>query len=144
FSVSVNPTMTAEQCSRFAMLQPAAADQPAIVPAKVKLAGMELQSVEAVSGPETSQSDLKYYHAFANNACYEFSLGISTQAAIKDAKSAEADDEVAPVDRALVFRRLQNILATVKLEAPVLEETSTAATEAPAAPAAPVQDVAVK
>jgi hypothetical protein len=110
FHVSVNPTLTADQCSQFALLQPVSADKPAILPAKVKLAGMDLQSMEDVNGSELSQSDARYYHAFVNGACYEFSLGLSTQAKIKDADSKDTEDEVAPVDRALVFRRLQNIL----------------------------------
>ncbi len=145
FNVSVNPTLTPEQCSQFALLQPASADKPAILPAKVKLAGLDLEAMEAISGPETIQSDAKYYHAFVNGACYEFSLGLSTQAAIKDAADTKQnDDEVAPVDRALVFRRLQNILATVKIESVTAPEVTTTATTAPETPATPAPDVAAK
>jgi hypothetical protein len=146
FKVSVNPTLTAEQCSQFALLRPASTDQPAIVPAKLKLAGMDLASVEAISGPETSQSDAKYYHSFVNGACYEFALGLTTQAQAKD-KDAEPHDNEDPassVDRTAVFRRLQNILATVKIESvPAPEVTATAPT-APPAPAVPAPDVAAK
>jgi hypothetical protein len=145
FNVSVNPTLTAEQCSQFALLQPASTDKPAILPAKVKLAGLNLEAMEAISGPETSQSDAKYYHAFVNGACYEFALGLSTQAQIKEAaETKQNDDEVAPVDRALVFRRLQNILATVKIESVAAPEVTATAPEAPAAPVAPAPDVAAK
>ena len=145
FNVSVNPDRTAAQCSQFALLEPASADQPAVLPAQVKLAGMNLQTVEAVTGPETSQSDVKYYHAFVDGACYEFALGITTQARIKDAAEAKkSEDEVAPVDRALVFRRLQNILATVKIEPAAAPEVPETATVAPATPTAPAADVASK
>jgi hypothetical protein len=145
FNVRVNPTLTAEQCSQFALLEPVSADKPAILPARVKLAGIDLQSMEAVSGSELSQSDAKYYHAFVNNACYEFSLGLSTQAKIKDAAdSKDSEDEVAPVDRALVFRRLQNILATVKIESVATPEVTTTATAEPTTPTAPAADVAAK
>lgn len=145
FNVSVNPNLTAAQCNQFALLEPASADQPAVLPAQVKLAGMNLQTVEAVSGPETSQSDVKYYHAFADGACYEFALGVSTEARIKDAsETKESEDEVAPVDRALVFRRLQNILATVKIEAAAAPEVTATAPAAPATPTAPEADVASK
>jgi hypothetical protein len=149
FKVSVNPTLTAEQCGEFALLMPASTDQPAIVPAKLKLAGMDLESMEAISGPETSQSDSKYYHAFVNGACYEFSLGLSTQARAKDkdAEPHENEQAAAPVDRTLVFRRLQNILATVKIESvtpPEVTATAPATPATPATPTAPAQDVAVK
>ena len=140
FHVSVNPTLTAEQCSQFALLQPTSTDKPVIQPAKLKLAGLDLETMEAVSGPETSQSDAKYYHAFVNGACYEFSLGLATQAPIREiqadnTQAIQTEDEVAPVDRTAVFRRLQSIMATLKIEsAPAPEVTATA----PATPVAPV------
>jgi hypothetical protein len=145
FNVSVNPTLTAEQCSQFVLLQPASTDKPAIVPAKVKLAGLDLESVEAVSGPETSQSDAKYYHAFVNGACYEFYLGLSTQAQVKDkdAEPHENEDPAAAVDRTAVFRRLQSILATVKIES-VTAPAVTATEPTAATPVAPAADVATK
>jgi hypothetical protein len=152
FNVSVNPTLTAEQCSQFALLQPASTDKPAILPAKVKLAGLDLLSMEAISGPETSQSDAKYYHAFVNGACYEFALGLSTQAAIKevqaidapakDAPARQSDDEVVPIDRTVVFRRLQSILATVKIEPAAAPAVTATVPPAPATPA--TADVATK
>jgi hypothetical protein len=146
FNVSVNPTLTAEQCGQFALLQPASTGQPAIVAAKVKLAGLDFKSMEAVTGPETSQSDAKYYHAFVNGACYEFALGLSTQAQVKDkdAEPKENEDPAAAVDRTAVFRRLQSILATVKIES--VSAPAVAATESvtPAAQPAPTTDVAAK
>jgi hypothetical protein len=144
FNVSVNPTLTAEQCSQFALLQPASTGQPAIVPAKLKLAGLDLEAMEAISGPETSQSDAKYYHAFVNGACYEFSLGLSTQAQAKDDQPRENEDPAPAIDRAMVFRRLQSILATVKIES--VAAPAVAATEPviPITPATPVPDVASK
>ena len=145
FNVSVNPNLTAEQCSQFALLKTSADGQPAIVPARLKLAGMDLESIEAISGPETSQSDAKYYHAFVNGACYEFALGLNTQAQAKDkdAEPHENEDPASPVDRSLVFRRLQNILATVKIES-VTAPAVTATAPAEAAPAPPASAVATK
>jgi hypothetical protein len=141
FTVNVNPTLTAEQCSQFALLQPASTGQPAIVPAKLKLAGMDLASIEAISGPEASQSDSKYYHAFVNGACYEFALGLTTQAQAKDVEPHDNEDPAPAVDRTVVFRRLQNILATVKIESVAAPEVTAAA---PATPATPAPDVATK
>jgi hypothetical protein len=146
FNVSVNPTLTAEQCSQFALLQPASTDKPAILPAKVKLAGMDLLSIEAVSGPETSQSDAKYYHAFVNGACYEFALGLSTQAQAKDkdAEPHENEDPASAVNRTAVFHRLQSILATVKIEAVAAPAVTATSPATPVAPATPAADVATK
>ena len=135
FTVNVNPTLTAEQCSQFALLQPASTGQPAIVPAKLKLAGMDLASIEAISGPETSQSDSKYYHAFVNGACYEFALGLTTQAQAKDAEPHDNEDPAPAVDRTQVFRRLQSILATVKIESVAAPEVTAAAPATPVTPA---------
>jgi hypothetical protein len=146
FNVSVNPTLTAEQCSQFALLHPDSVGNAYILPAKVKLAGLDLAAIEAISGPETSQSDAKYYHAFVNGACYEFSLGLSTQAQAKDKDDQphENEDPAPAVDRTAVFRRLQSILATVKIESvPAPTVTATAPT-APATPAVPAADVATK
>ncbi|MGH9497586.1 MAG: hypothetical protein ACRD3L_00425 [Terriglobales bacterium] len=142
FHVSVNPTLTAEQCGQFALLQPASTDKPAILPAKVRLAGLDLQTVEAVSGSELSQSDARYYHAFANGACYEFSLNLSTEAKIEDADTKHTEDEVAPVDRTQVFRRLRNLLATVKIE-PVAAAKATTPAATPET-TTPASDVAAK
>jgi hypothetical protein len=145
FNVSVNPTLTAEQCSQFAMLHPDSAGHAYILPAKMKLAGLDLDAIEAISGPDASQSDAKFYHAFVNGACYEFFLGLSTQSQAKDDQPHENEDPAPAVDRTAVFRRLQSILATVKIESvatPAVTATATSAT--PAAPTAPAQDVAVK
>jgi hypothetical protein len=144
FNVSVNPTLTAEQCRQFALLQPASTGQPAIVPAKLKLAGLDLEAMEAISGPETSQSDAKYYHAFVNGACYEFSLGLSTQAQAKDDQPRENEDPAPAVDRTMVFRRLQSILATVKIESVAAPAVTATDPVIPATPATPVPDVASK
>jgi hypothetical protein len=146
FNVSVNPTLTAEQCSQFALLHPDSVGNAYILPAKVKLAGLDLAAVEAISGPETSQSDAKYYHAFVNGACYEFALGLSTQAQAmdKDAEPHENEDPAPAVDRTAVFRRLQNILATVKIESVAAPEVAATSPATPVAPATPGADVATK
>ena len=145
FSVSVNKNLTAEQCGQFTLLQLASTDDLAVQPTRMKLGGLELQEMEAISGSADKQADAKYYHRFENGACYEFSLGLSTQ-------PGQSDDVVLPVDREQVFRRLERILATVKITPVTTTMPEVAATApAPAAPAvapgvtAPAtQDVAVK
>jgi hypothetical protein len=136
FNVSVNKTISAEQCGQFTLLQLASSDELSVQPARIKLGGQQLEEMEAISGPDGKQADAKYYHLFENGACYEFALGISTQ-------SDSDEDGLMPVDREEVFRRLERILATVKISTP----EAPAVAEAPAAtpaPASATPDVAVK
>jgi hypothetical protein len=160
FNVSVNKTLTADQCREFAVPQPKVAttpatstepatasassvqtesassapasksdSQPAPIPSndlasasKLMLGDLELRATEAVSGEGTRQSDSKYFHAFQNGACYEFALNVTTVA---------SDQGVTKhVDRDKVFNRLEQILATVKINPVVTAPEVTA--EAPA------------
>jgi hypothetical protein len=128
FNVSVNQNSTPEACSQFALLQPGTADQPQIQGTKLRLSGMDLEAVEAISGPADKQQDAKYYHTFANGACYEFVLNMTT--------ADPGDDEtVKSVDRDQVFRNLRAILATVKINPVAPAEATTAA--APVTPEQP-------
>lgn len=92
---------------------------------KLMLGDMELRATEAVSGEGTRQSDSKYFHVFQNGACYEFALNVTTD--------ASGDGLVKHVDRDKVFNRLQQILATVKINTIAAPEV-TAEVPAPAAP----------
>jgi hypothetical protein len=136
FLVNVNQGLSEAECGQFAAPQAVPADQGVVQPEKVTLGGMELQEVEDISGEDTKQSDTKYYHLFQNGTCYEFALSLSTEAV--------GDDEtVRPVDREKVFRRLETILATAKINPEPASQvtaapatTSTEQTSAVAAPAA--------
>jgi hypothetical protein len=98
---------------------------------KLMLGDMELRATEAVSGEGTRQSDSKYFHIYQNGACYEFALNVTTD--------ASADGLVKHVDRDKVFNRLEQILATVKIN-PVAAPEVTAEAPTPAAPSeAPAQ-----
>jgi hypothetical protein len=92
---------------------------------KLLIGDMELRATEAVSGEGTRQSDSKYFHVYQNGACYEFALNITTD--------ASEEGLVKHVDRDKVFSRLQQILATVKIN-PVQPEVQAESTptEAPA------------
>ena len=92
---------------------------------KLMLGDLELRATEAVSGEGTRQSDSKYFHVFQNGACYEFALNVTTD--------ASGDGLVKHVDRDKVFNRLQQILATVKIN-PIAAPEVTAEVPAPAAP----------
>lgn len=158
FNVSVHKTLTADQCSEFAVPQPRSvvkSDVPAPVtstevsksdvatqastaksdspstpstelssakmsppssdPNKFPIGDMELRATEAVSGEGTRQSDSKYFHVFQNGACYEFALNVTTD--------ASEEGLVKHIDRDKVFTRLEQILATVKIN-PVTPEVS--------------------
>jgi hypothetical protein len=152
FNVSVHKTLTANQCSEFAVPQPktaaaptqpvsdiqtsaaptqSASAQPEPMPnSKLMIGDLELRSTEAVSGEGTRQSDSKYFHAFQNGACYEFALNVTTV--------ASEDGVTKHVDRDKVFDRLEKILATVKIN-PVAapEVTAEAPTQTP--PITPAQ-----
>jgi hypothetical protein len=119
FNVNVNPGMDAEACAQFASPE-ASTETDASTPSKieqVKFGATEFHEVENNSAM-TKQADAKYYHAFNNGACYEFGLGIATN---HDSKV----EEIKPVDREMVFARLEKILATVKLQPGAAPETQT-------------------
>jgi hypothetical protein len=164
FNVSVNKNVAADQCSEFAVPQPKVTIQSEATPAtsndvakqdapkseaqpvsistenastakpssdsrsnsKLMLGDMELRATEAVTGEGTRQSDSKYFHIYQNGACYEFALNVTTD--------ASAEGLVKHVDRDKVFTRLEQILATVKIN-PIAPEV-TAEAPAPAAPSA--------
>jgi len=172
FNVSVHKTLTADQCSEFAVPQSKSmvkSDAPASVtpietaksdvskqvsaaksdtasapsiessgakipapssdPNKLLIGDMELRATEAVSGEGTRQSDSKYFHIFQNGACYEFALNVTTD--------ASEEGLVKHIDRDKVFTRLEQILATVKIN-PITPEVS-AESQPPVAPETPAQ-----
>jgi len=168
FNVSVHKSLTADQCTEFAVPQPkvaapvastesAPASSPVEKPSstsaaptqtatnteqtsaaksmesasnsKLMLGDLELRATEAVSGEGTRQSDSKYFHVFQNGSCYEFALNVTTD--------ASEDGIVKHVDRDKVFNRLEQILATVKIN-PVASTPEVTA-DAPSPAATPAQ-----
>ncbi|MFZ1010183.1 MAG: hypothetical protein WAN65_25325 [Candidatus Sulfotelmatobacter sp.] len=148
FNVSVNKNVTAEQCGEFSVPQPnpAAPADPAIqttaqvstVPvsgqtmSKLMIGDLELQSTEnrasGESGSGTREATSKYYHVFQNGVCYEFALQVAT-----NNPKAETSGETTPatettakhIDREEIFKRLEKILATVKINPVVAPEVNT-------------------
>jgi hypothetical protein len=115
FDVSVNKALTEEQCGEFLETKaasPAETGTPAAVQtAKLMIGDMELQSAETLASQGTREEASKYYHVFENGACYEFALKVSTT-------NIENQGGATHVDRGDVFKRLERILATVKIAAP--------------------------
>jgi hypothetical protein len=128
FKVSVNKTLTTEQCGEFSEAKPATpADNTAPVTtqaSKLMIGDMELQSSETVASQGTREEASKYYHVFENGACYEFALKVATTGVETEGGK--------PVDRKEVFQRLESILATVKIS-PATEVTDSV----PVTPSAP-------
>lgn len=160
FDVSLNKALTEEQCGEFSEPKPspvpnAAAGQDAVaasselpssqlpssklppskLPSKLMIGDMELQSTETLASVGTGQEAAKYYHAFENGTCYEFALKVATT-------GVETDEGGKQVDRDEIFKRLDTILATVKI-GPVKESAVTAslpaASSSTATPATPAQ-----
>ena len=120
-NVSVNPEMSAEECSQFAPPQSAATGDSASAETtkNLKIGKVEFTEVEKSDAGMMKQADARYYHAFNNGACYEFALGVGT--------SGDGSAETKPVDRAAVFGKLEKILASVKLQPAVIPQTRSAA-----------------
>jgi hypothetical protein len=112
FTASVNSTLTEAQCSQFASVK---SDSPEGA-AKVKLGGNEYLMVEDAGDSSKGEPHIKYFHHFENGNCYEFSVGLAT-----------TDGNVAglkPVNRSLVFGRLEQIVASAKVKAPAAPEVA--------------------
>lgn len=118
-NVSVNPDMSTEECNQFASPQTVAGDPASAEATKnLKLGSVEFTEVEKSDAGMMKQADARYYHAFNNGSCYEFALGVGT--------SGGGSAETKPVDRAVVFGKLEKILASVKFK-PAIPQTESAA-----------------
>ena len=133
FNVSVNKALTAEQCGELSGLQPKPVTEGATAPpapqgSKLVIGDMEMQSAETLTTDGDRKEQSKYYHVFQNGACYEF--------AIKVATGVETDEGGKPVDREEIMKRLEKIVATVKINATSAPEvTASAPAAAPVTPA---------
>jgi hypothetical protein len=133
FNVSVNSKLTAEECGQFAFPQTGHPENDPVGISKTKVGTTEFETVEGFAEAENNQADVKFYHAFQNGSCYEFALGLET---VGQADPDKIKPAVKPVDRNEVFRQLNWILSTVKIQ-PILphEKTNPAvATDAATAP----------
>ena len=111
FDVSVNKALTAEQCGQFGGSQDAtpadATAQPIVRATRLMIGDMELQSTGTLASVGSGKEESKYYHVFENGACYEFALKVAT--------TGETDEGGKAVNRGEIFKRLEGILATVKI-----------------------------
>ena len=153
FNVSVNKALTADQCGEFSVPQPnpatptdstvqATAQLAAPPISKLMIGDMELQSTEANMVGETMKGPreeaAKYYHVFENGACYEFAMKVSITGS---GTTATTESSTKRVDRDEVFKRLEKILATVKINPVTAPEVNAEAktTVEPTAAVTPAQ-----
>ncbi|HEY7402669.1 MAG TPA: hypothetical protein VIB39_04050 [Candidatus Angelobacter sp.] len=131
FKVSVNKSLTAEQCGKFATTPeqseaqtnpPVDTSDDSIAPEKTNVLGVDFSKAESV----TEQSEARYYHHFENGACYEIALGVE-----------DAPKVTKPVDHLQVFDKLERILTTVKIKT---EPTAAVAVSEPVAQPTPVSN----
>ena len=121
FSVNVNPSLTAAQCSEFASVDPDDGDGPQAEVVKVKAGKLDFDATEDT----LQQSDARYYHVFQNGNCYEFGLGMGT---MKDGDIATVSENT----YYRVFDKLEKILNTVKIQPGVVPEVASRAEVPPA------------
>ena len=103
-NVSVNNSMTSDECTQFA---PSAKEAGEVRPATVKLGENEYSVFEQINGEDNKKSDLKFFHLFKNNACYEFAASLVT---------TEKAEDMAQVDRGKIFEQLEKIVTTAKIK----------------------------
>lgn len=113
FNVSVNPKLTAAQCEQFMFPGESSPETGPLATSKVTVGATEYSAMEGIGGKDTAQADAKYYHVFENGACYEFVLGLETAS---DETATDNKMDIKPVNRNEVFRKLNWILSTVKIE----------------------------
>jgi len=129
FNVSVNPKLTSDQCEQFMFPDASGPETGPVASSKVKVGATEFSQMEGLGGKDTAQADAKYYHVFENGNCYEFVLGLETAS---DDTATDTKADIKPVDRNEVFRKLNWILSTVKIDpvaAPTEAVPEKAATE---------------
>lgn len=118
-NVSVNKLMTEDECSQFAMPKDEQGESNAPV-AKIKVGDHEFEQTEMTGDLDSAKADARYYHLFENGRCYEFALGLGTT-------PDESQQDLRPVNKDKVFNKLEQILATVKIEGEAPAEQTAAA-----------------
>jgi hypothetical protein len=110
FNVNVNRSLSAQECSRFALVDNRTAQGAPVDTEKVTVGSKEMEMISDFSANGVKQAEAKYYHSYENGACYEFVLGLGTG-------GFGGAEGVEPVDRTEVFTKLEKILASVKIQA---------------------------
>lgn len=102
--ISLNKDMSSDECLQFV---PPSKEAGEVKPTSLKLGENEYSMFEQINGEGNEKSDLKFFHLFKNNVCYEFAAALDT---------SEKPEDMAQVDRGKVFEQLEKILTTAKIK----------------------------
>lgn len=119
FNVSVNPKLTAADCQKFVFPETGDPQTDPVTTSETKVGPTSFNAVEGFAETENNQVDVKFYHVFQNGNCYEFALGLETTT---QGTPDEVNPAVKPVNHNEVFRQLNWILSTVKIEQSAVAE----------------------
>ncbi len=122
FHVSVNRSLSEQECSQFAFVDTRNPDGEAVDAEKVKVGTVDMETTSDFAGDAMKQGETQYYHRYENGACYEFVLGLGTA-------GYGTEEGVEAVNHDEVFAKLEKILASVKIQ-PVEPEQVVAKTPA--------------
>jgi hypothetical protein len=115
FNVNVNRNVSEQECAHFALADSHNVNGQSMDTEKVKIGSTDMETTSNFSASALTQTETQYYHNYENGACYEYVLSLGTAGyGIKD--GAE------PVNRDVVFAKLEKILATVKIETAPVEQ----------------------
>jgi len=115
FNVNVNRSVTEQECAHFALADSHNVNGGSMDSQKVKVGSTDMETTSNFSASPLTQTETQYYHSYENGACYEYVLSLGTAGyGIKD--GAE------PVNRDVVFAKLEKILATVKIKTAPVEQ----------------------
>jgi hypothetical protein len=115
FNVNVNRNVSEQECAHFALADSHNVNGQSMDTEKVKIGSTDMETTSNFSASALTQTETQYYHNYENGACYEYVLSLGTAGyGVKD--GAE------PVNRDVVFAKLEKILATVKIKAAPVEQ----------------------
>ncbi len=108
FNVNVNRSVSEQECGHFAFVDSHNVNGAAANAEKVKIGSTDMETTSNFSASALTQTETQYYHSYENGACYEYILSLGTAGyGVKDGAK--------PVNRDIVFAKLEKILATVKI-----------------------------
>jgi hypothetical protein len=126
FNVNLHRNLTEAQCAQFAFVDKRDADGQTQASEKVMIGSKAMDVTDDFSANALEQAEAKYYHSYENGDCYEYVLGLGT--------AGYGTGTVDPVDREQVFKKLEKIMATVKVrpELPAQESAKQTTSAEPA------------
>ncbi len=107
FNVNLHRNLTEAQCSQFAFVDKRDSDGETVAPEKVTIGAKNMNVTDDFSANALEQAEAKYFHSYENGDCYEYVLGLGT--------AGFGTGTVDAVDRDRVFKKLEKIMATVKV-----------------------------